>query len=221
MFLNRRWGFAVGCNANVVLVVLVGVLAGCSEGAPQKQMQATYGKTGKLQLLAYDSDGNGKRDTWSHMDGGRVLRIEIDKDENGVVDRWEDYDANNHLEKVGTSRANDGKVDTWSYPPDGETMRVDVATRRDGRVTRTEFYERGMIARVLEDTDANGSVDKWEVYSNGVIRSVAFDTDGGGHPTRSWLVWLRRQRAGHGRRGRSWSGSAHLKGVRPRVQCFG
>ena len=52
-------------------------------------MTAEYDKvTGKLSLLKYDSDGNGKVDTWSYMDGPRVVRIEIDKNEDGKIDYW-------------------------------------------------------------------------------------------------------------------------------------
>src|SRR5205807_41982 len=77
-------------------------------------------QTGKLQLLKYDSNGDGKVDTWSYMDGTRVLRIEIDKDEDGKIDRWEYYDADQKLQKTGVSRGNDGKEDAWLYPgPDG------------------------------------------------------------------------------------------------------
>ena len=69
-------------------------------------MSPEYDKTtGKLTLLKYDSDGDGKVDTWSYMDGPRVMRIEIDKNEDGKIDRWEYYDANQKLEKIGTSRA--------------------------------------------------------------------------------------------------------------------
>ena len=91
--------------------------------------------TGKLTLLKYDSNGNGKVDTWSYMDGARVVRIEIDKNEDGKIDRWEYYDANQKLEKIGTSRAQDGKEDSWSYPGADGThrahRRVDQARRQD------------------------------------------------------------------------------------------
>ena len=76
--------------------------------------------TGKLRLLKYDSDGNGKVDTVSYMDGSRVVRIEIDKDEDGKVDRWEYYGPDQTLEKVGISRAGDGKEDA------GPTRRLRV-----------------------------------------------------------------------------------------------
>jgi hypothetical protein len=111
-------------------------------------------------MLIVDSNGNGKPDMWSHMEGSRIARIEIDADEDGAIDRWEYYDSNQHLEKIGTAR------------------------RPDGRVARSEFYEGGVLARAEEDTDGNGVVDKWETYANGVMASVAFDTERAGHPNR-------------------------------------
>ena len=123
-------------------------------------MQPTYDKTGKLRLLTYDSNANGKPDTWSHMDGSRVVRIEIDKNEDGVIERREDHDASQALEKV------------------------EASTRPDGKVTRTELYDAGALARAEEDIDGNGAVDWWETYANGFVRSVAFDTEGTGRPTR-------------------------------------
>jgi hypothetical protein len=149
-------------------------------------IEPVYDKlTGKLQLLRYDSNHNGKVDTWSYMDGARVLRIEIDKDEDGKVERWEYYDTAEKLQKTGTSRGNDGKEDSWIYPgPDGATVRVDVSTKRDGKVTRTEFYEQGALVRAEEDSDADGKLDKWETYDAGRLTSVAFDTVHRGAPDR-------------------------------------
>src|SRR5947199_2393255 len=92
----------------------------------KKRIQPEYDKSGKLQLLKYDANGDGKVDTWSYMDGARVVRIEIDKDEDGKIDRWEYYGADQRLEKVGTSRTNDGKEDAWSYAgPDGSIARIE------------------------------------------------------------------------------------------------
>src|SRR5215208_1389815 len=97
--------------------------------------------TGKLRLLKYDANANGKVDTWSYMDGAKVTRIEIDTDEDGKIDRWEHYGADQKLEKVGFSRAADGKEDAWSFSgADGSIVRIDVSTRRDGKVSRVEHY---------------------------------------------------------------------------------
>src|SRR6185503_3063685 len=94
--------------------------SGCDSREPSN-IEPVYDKqTGKLQLLKYDSNGDGKVDTWSYMDGTKVLRIEVDKDEDGKLDRWEYYDADQKVEKTGMSRANDGKEDAWEYAgPDG------------------------------------------------------------------------------------------------------
>ena len=144
--------------------------------------------TGKLQLMKSDTNGNGKVDTVSHMDGTRVLRIDIDNDEDGRVDRWEYYDADQRLEKIGTSRANDGKEDAWLYAAaDGATERIAVSTRRDGKIDRTEFYEHDALVRAEEDGDGDGKVDKWETYESGRLASVAFDTVHRGTPDRRFV----------------------------------
>lgn len=169
---------------------LAGVLgaAGCRNDANEARKRITpeYDEnTGKLRLLKYDSNGNGKIDTWSYMDGARVIRIEIDSDEDGKIDRWEYYDAEQHLEKVGLSRAGDGKEDAWSFTgPDGSLDHIDVSTRRDGKVNRIERYQQNRLATAEEDDDGDGAIDKWETYDGDRLASVAFDTQHRGTPDR-------------------------------------
>ena len=148
------------------------------------RMTPEYDKTtGKLTLLKYDSDGDGKIDMWSYMDGARVVRVEIDKNEDGLIERWEYYDASQKLEKVGTSRAQNGKVDAWSYPgADGSIERIDVSTRQDGKITRVEHYKKEVLVSVEEDGDGDGRMDKWETYDGNRLASVAFDTQHRGTP---------------------------------------
>jgi hypothetical protein len=151
-----------------------------------RQIQPVYDKaTGKLQLLKYDSNKNGVTDTWSYMDGARVVRIEIDRDEDGKIDRWEYYGPDQKIDKVGFSRSNDGKEDAWSYNgSDGKVERIEVSTRRDGTVTRTEHYKNDVLVTAEEDSDADGQIDKWETYDGERLVSVAFDTAHRGRPDR-------------------------------------
>ena len=172
---------------NQLLVFILSALCcACGQGDDQKRISPEYNKkTGKLQLLKYDSNGDGKVDTWSYMDGARVLRIELDKDEDGKIDRWEYYDDNQKLAKIGFSRANDGKEDAWSYlAPDGSTSRVEISTRRDGKVTRVEHYLKDVLVSAEEDTDFDGKTDKWETYDAGRLTSASFDTLHRGTPDR-------------------------------------
>ena len=150
------------------------------------RIQPVYdGKTGRLQLLKYDANGNGTPDTFSYMDGARIVRIEIDRNEDGKIDRWEYYGPDQKIEKVGFSRQQDGKEDAWSFAgPDGSIARIDVSTRRDGKVTRTEYYERDVLVRAEEDTDEDGRIDKWETYDGDRLAVVAFDTMHRGAPDR-------------------------------------
>ena len=163
-------------------------VAACDGGAEaRKRISPEYDQsTGKLKLLKYDSNGNGTIDTWSYMDGARIVRIEIDSNEDGKIDRWEYYDANHKLEKIGFSRADDGKQDAWSYPgPDGKSIvKIEISTRRDGKVTRVEHYEQDRLVSAEEDTDEDGRIDKWEVYDGDHLKSVAFDTTHRGTPDR-------------------------------------
>jgi hypothetical protein len=141
--------------------------------------------TGKLKLLKYDSNGDGTVDTLSYMDGARVVRIEIDKDQDGKIDRWEYYDANQKLEKIGTSRAQDGKEDSWSYlGADGSIARIDVSTRHDGKVNRVEHYQKDVLVAAEEDADGDGKMDQWETYDGDRLGSIAFDSTHRGTPDR-------------------------------------
>jgi hypothetical protein len=164
----------------VVMAVAVTLAASaCSSDreAAKKRITPEYDQSGKLQLLKYDSKGNGQVDTWSYMDGARIVRIEIDKDGNGTIDRWEYYDANQKIEKIGLSRLNDGKADAWSFAgPDGAIARIEVSTHRDGTIDRIEYFEHDVMVRAEEDGDGDGRPDKWETYDAGRLASVAFDT---------------------------------------------
>jgi hypothetical protein len=177
---NRLWRLAVALAGCAL------ALQSCGGRSAGKNIEPVYdADTGRLRQLRYDSDGNGKVDTVSHMDGTRVLWIEIDKDEDGKIERWEYYDAAGQLEKVGWSRANDGVADAWSYGgPDGKTSRVAISTRRDGRISRTEWYLADLPTSAEEDTDGDDVIDKWEIYDSGRLASVAFDPMHRGRPGR-------------------------------------
>jgi hypothetical protein len=182
----RRSDSATTATALPCLLACALVAGACGQGSGNKRIEPVYDKTtGRLQTLKYDSDGDGKIDTVSHMDGAVVLRVEIDKDEDGQVDRWEYYGPDQKLEKVGSSRANDGKEDTWSYVgPDGTTARLETSTRRDGKVDRIEYYDKDRLVRAEEDTDGDRAIDKWETYEGERLASVAFDTVHRGTPDR-------------------------------------
>ena len=173
-------------KALLVCALLLGTACRSSETT---KIEPVYNPlTGKLELLKSDSNGNGVVDTWSHMDGTRVIRIDIDNDEDGKLDRWEYYDGDQRLEKIGTSRANDGKEDAWLYgAAAGSIARVEVSTRRDGQANRTEFYENDALVRAEEDSDEDGKIDKWESYEAGRLALVAYDTLHRGIPDRRFV----------------------------------
>jgi len=148
----------------VAFLLLVGVMTGSGCGtAPDEtsRIEPVYSQTtGRLELLKYDADGDGTVDTWSYMDGARVLRIELDGDQDSRIDRWEYYGPDQQIEKIG------------------------VSTKPGGRADRFEYYENGVLTRAEGDTNGDGRIDKWEVYDGPRLASVSFDTTQRGSPDR-------------------------------------
>jgi hypothetical protein len=174
----------VRCAALALALVAV---AGCHKASePAKRLEPVYDpNTGKLQLLKYDSTGDGTIDTWAFMDGTRVLRGELDTNGDGRVDRWERYADDGTIRSVGSSTLNDGKEDAWTYSgPDGTVTRIETSTARTGTIDRTEYYAAGKVVRAETDGDGDGHIDKWETYDGVRLSSVAFDTDHRGTATR-------------------------------------
>jgi hypothetical protein len=171
---------------SAVVVSALVVVACDASPSPTNKIEPVYNKkTGKLEVLKYDSKGDGKFDTISYMDGARIVRIEIDRDGDGKVDRWEHYGPGQKLESVGSSRANDGIEDAWSFADAaGAIVRIEVATKRDGKPNRFEYYANNILSRVEEDTDGDGRIDKWETYEGQRLASVAFDLRHRGTPDR-------------------------------------
>jgi hypothetical protein len=168
-------------------MLIVGLASlGCGAAGDNSRVDPVYDDaTGKLQLLKYDANGDGTIDTWSYMDGARVVRIELDSDQNRIIDRWEYYRADQTIEKVGTSRAGDQIPDSWAFfDGTGAITRLELSTHRNGTVDRVEHYEGGARVRAEEDTNADGRIDKWETYDGTRLASVAFDTSHRGTPDR-------------------------------------
>ncbi|MET0214664.1 MAG: hypothetical protein ABW292_16760 [Vicinamibacterales bacterium] len=167
-----------------LLVIGASAITACGAPADRARIEPTYDRaTGRLELLKYDANGDGKVDTWSHMDGAQIVRIDIDTNHDDVPDRWEYYRADGQLEKVGSSRRQDGSPDSWAYYGQGGSIaRLELATHPGGTVDRIEHYEKGAIVRAEEDTTGDGRIDKWEVYDGPRLASVAFDTTERGYP---------------------------------------
>jgi hypothetical protein len=149
-----------------------------SQAATGKVTPIYSAKTGKLEELTLDRNGDGRVDTWALMDGVHLRSIQIDRHGTGKPDRWEYYTE-------GTPAA--GSQPSAGAAFDRKTMivRADEANGPDRTtVTRREFYTDGIIARVEEDTDFDGRIDKWETYDHGVLVRMDLDLGGRGRPDR-------------------------------------
>jgi hypothetical protein len=177
----RRWPLAA--------LFLLCIASGCSDPEKDREklgIKPTYDKTtGKLKELTYDSNHNGKVDTWTDMDGARPVLTRIDKNEDGKIDRWEYYDGEAKLVKVGFSRKDDGKPDAWAFGTPDKLDRVEASSAGDDKkIDRWERYANGALVAAEEDTNKDGTADKWETYENGAVKTAAFDENGDGKPDR-------------------------------------
>jgi hypothetical protein len=145
-----------------LLVVAVAVACSNADTAQlRRTTTAAYDQhTGRLAQLTADFDGNGTIDTWTYMDGTKVLRTESDLDEDGRIDRWEYITAAGDLDRIALSRQGTGRPDAW------------------------EFYEAGQRVRCEEDTNGDGRPDAWLTVVDGGVRTASFDEDHDGVPDR-------------------------------------
>ena len=116
-------------------------------------------KTGKLSRLTADLNKNGKIDTWTYMDGARIIRSERDRNE-------------------------DGKIDYWEYNlPDGKggIEHVEEDTNGDGIPDKWDFYANGSIHTTEWDDTHNGVRNRrWTYGPGGTVVSVETEPDGRG-----------------------------------------
>jgi hypothetical protein len=158
-------------NARIVALLAVLALAACRASVQEqlnaKGIQPVYNeRTGQLEQLVSDQDGDGRKETRAFMDGARIEYIEIDRNGDGAPDRWEYY-----------------RPVSGGAP--GAPSLIDHAEEANGSergITRREFYVNGTIARVVDDTNADGKPDKWETYRDGVLARVDLDLTGSGAP---------------------------------------
>jgi hypothetical protein len=145
-----------------------------------------YDGRGRLAIVEYDSNGDGRPDHIAHYDERRQIRlIEVDEDLDAWVDRFEHYDAAGVLEKVGRWRKQRGRADEWTYRgPDGRPARIEYDDDGDGKPERAEVLKDGLVVRVEADSDGDGRPDRFQAWDRGRLVGEELDTDGDGRPDR-------------------------------------
>jgi hypothetical protein len=145
-----------------------------------------YDEKGRIAIVEYDSDGDGRADYIAHYDENRQIRlIEVDEDHDAWVDRWEHYDRAGVLVNVGRWRKQRGREDEWTYRgPDGRPSRIEYDDSGDGRVDRAEVYRDGVVVSVETDSDHDGRIDRWQTWDQGRLVREELDTSGDGTPNR-------------------------------------
>ena len=143
------------------------------------QWKGYYDADGRLVVVEYDSDKDGRADYIAHNDEQRRIRlIEVDEDHDGWVDRWEHYGPDGVLEKVGRSRHRKGYEDEWTYRgADGLPARIEYDDGHTGHWERAEILKNGVVVRVEIDSDGDGRPDRWQSFERGRLTGEELDTD--------------------------------------------
>lgn len=145
-----------------------------------------YDSSGRLAIVEYDSNGDGRADHIAHYDERRRIRlIEVDEDQDAWVDRFEHYDAGGVLEKVGRWRKQKGRADEWIYRgADGRAARVEYDDNGDGRPDRADVLADGLVVKTETDANRDGRMDRWQLWTAGRLTGEEVDSDGDGQPDR-------------------------------------
>ncbi len=105
----------------------VALCPACRSSEPTKgKVTPIYSaKTGKLEELTLDRNGDGRVDTWALMDGVHLRSIQIDRHGTGKPDRWEYY--------------------TEGTPAAGSSPSAGAAFDRKTVIVRADGSEQGLI----------------------------------------------------------------------------
>jgi hypothetical protein len=168
-----------------------------------------FREDGSLEIERVDTDGDCEYDTHSYLEGGQVVRLEVDTNQNGVLDLWEEYeDGRRVLQAEARGRCVTPTM-LFLFAEDGESVvtqeedrncnrRPDRLTRFDAegaptlRCTpreRIEFADgRPRVAFQDSAEPYDGYADRRQVYgTDGTVELLAVDTNGDRVPD----VWIR------------------------------
>jgi hypothetical protein len=117
-----------------------------------------YGRDGLLLAIGGSTRGDGREDTWVHVEGARRI-VDISTGRDGRVDRRETYDGE-MLVHTQVDTNHDGLPDRWEEFRNGALAYLLLdPDQRHGRATRRLVYSGRDTVRIEADEDGDGA---WE-----------------------------------------------------------
>jgi hypothetical protein len=106
----------------------------------KKDYVQTYTRTGELLAEEFDFTFEGEMDAREHYDKktGKIYLIARDSDHDKKPDVWEKYDEEGRLESVRRDRNADGKPDLWEQYKKGELLAILYDDDFDNNVDRKD-----------------------------------------------------------------------------------
>jgi len=137
----------------IISGIAIAALSACSNADARQSkstIRPTYDKqTGKLIELAYDSNHDGRPDTWTDMDGTKPLRTRIDRNRAGP-------DGKGILVRAEEDTKGDGKPHKWETYRDGALDTVAFDEDGDGVPDRRFTYRASALVLIESHPDSSG-----------------------------------------------------------------
>jgi len=92
-----------------------------------------YDATGQVRRREADYDDNGVANRVEYLEGGKLVRVELDTTNHGKLDTWDFYDASTGKRTKRERDSNgDGKIDQW-WVWDGDNITIQNDHDNDGQ----------------------------------------------------------------------------------------
>jgi len=115
-------------------------------------------------VITMDTNADGKPDSWTYIENGRIARQEIDVDFDGRIDSVFIYESSGQVREEILDTNYDGKMDNWRLYENGELVVDSVDSNMDGMVDLWIHVVKGKIMQIEKDTDGDGKPDTTTGY---------------------------------------------------------
>jgi hypothetical protein len=157
-----------------------------------------------------DTDGNCVPDTWSYVEGDKVVRRELDTNKNKVLDLWEYYEGDVKTLQAESRGSCSRPNVLYVFSEDGQRIVLQEEDRNcnglPDRMTRFDEagvaifqcsprqrvdLEAGIPAVALEDSiePHDGYADRRQVYEDGMLTRLEADTNAD-HRADVWILYV-------------------------------
>jgi hypothetical protein len=142
------------------------------DGIPDLWIYYNPLKPGEIIRQEESTKGDGKVDTWSYFNDGKLVRREVDTKGTGRPDTVYYYE-NDKISREERDEYGDGRPSFRAFYQNGRLAKVERDLDRDGKMDLWIYYDTTKDGEVVlkeeRDLNGDGSVDLWSYYEGGKL----------------------------------------------------